>query len=233
MDYKKHYNLLMLKSKNRTDLSGYFERHHIIPRSMGGDNSDDNLTKLTGREHFLAHLLLAKMNPNHAGMTIAVLRMRGDYRRVINSKKYEWIKKSFSQRISDHHKKFASIVQNRPEVKDKHRQNTKNMWKNKEYAESVRNHNLGSKNPMYGKIVPLNVKNKTSISCGGKPFKVWKSIKIKNSSKLRISKYEKGDYVGEFVSKNEFEKVFGVWTSLIKKCLNKRTPQAMGFIFEY
>ena len=37
-----------------------FHIHHIIPKSMGGDDSEENLVKLTIREHLLAHLLLAK-----------------------------------------------------------------------------------------------------------------------------------------------------------------------------
>jgi hypothetical protein len=37
-----------------------FHIHHIIPKSMGGNNSKGNLVKLTIREHLFAHLLLAK-----------------------------------------------------------------------------------------------------------------------------------------------------------------------------
>lgn len=37
-----------------------FHIHHIIPKGMGGDDSEDNLVKLTIREHLFAHLLLAK-----------------------------------------------------------------------------------------------------------------------------------------------------------------------------
>ena len=42
------------------------EYHHIIPRCMGGSNQKDNLIKLSYREHFVAHLLLAKSFPKHA-----------------------------------------------------------------------------------------------------------------------------------------------------------------------
>jgi hypothetical protein len=42
-------------------LLGYTERHHIIPKSMGGDNSDDNLVWLTAQEHLDAHILLTNM----------------------------------------------------------------------------------------------------------------------------------------------------------------------------
>ena len=40
---------------------GYTEKHHIVPKFMKGSNSRKNLTKLTGREHFIVHLLLTKM----------------------------------------------------------------------------------------------------------------------------------------------------------------------------
>ena len=40
---------------------GYIEMHHIIPRSLGGNNSIENLVTLTAREHFICHWLLTKM----------------------------------------------------------------------------------------------------------------------------------------------------------------------------
>jgi hypothetical protein len=40
---------------------GYTERHHIVPRSLGGSNSASNISKLTAREHFIVHLLLVKI----------------------------------------------------------------------------------------------------------------------------------------------------------------------------
>lgn len=46
MDYEKHYNLLIERAKNRF-LEGYSERHHIIPKCMGGNDSKDNSYRLT------------------------------------------------------------------------------------------------------------------------------------------------------------------------------------------
>lgn len=40
---------------------GYVERHHIVPRSLGGDDSKSNLVYLTGREHIICHVLLTRM----------------------------------------------------------------------------------------------------------------------------------------------------------------------------
>ena len=39
---------------------GYVERHHIIPKCMGGGEAD-NLVYLTAKEHFVCHHLLTKM----------------------------------------------------------------------------------------------------------------------------------------------------------------------------
>lgn len=58
--YSKWYFDLMSKAQNQI-ITGYSERHHIIPKSLGGNNSDFNLILLTARQHFVAHQLLAKM----------------------------------------------------------------------------------------------------------------------------------------------------------------------------
>jgi hypothetical protein len=44
----------------------YTETHHIIPKSLGGKNTKDNLVALTAREHFICHLLLTRMNDSPA-----------------------------------------------------------------------------------------------------------------------------------------------------------------------
>ncbi len=36
------------------------EKHHIIPKSFGGNNSKDNVVRLTPREHFIVHRLLIR-----------------------------------------------------------------------------------------------------------------------------------------------------------------------------
>jgi hypothetical protein len=69
MDYKKIYNSLMssridMKDKRKLEKKNgnYFERHHIIPISLGGNKSyslrSDNIVLLTAREHYLAHRIL-------------------------------------------------------------------------------------------------------------------------------------------------------------------------------
>ena len=60
--YSKIYFSIISNAKSRTILpETYTEKHHIIPKSLGGNNSKDNLAVLTAREHFICHLLLPRM----------------------------------------------------------------------------------------------------------------------------------------------------------------------------
>lgn len=79
MDYQLHYENLISKHGivERPLNSTYYERHHILPRSLGGDNSSDNLVYLTGRCHLLAHWLLYKLTGD-AKMAMAFFMMRNN-----------------------------------------------------------------------------------------------------------------------------------------------------------
>jgi len=62
--YLNYYNLLILKAKNqqRIKVKGdEHQFHHIIPRSLGGNDDEANIVLLTYKEHKLAHRLLIKI----------------------------------------------------------------------------------------------------------------------------------------------------------------------------
>jgi hypothetical protein len=64
------YNKFIEKYKNQVvDNSVYTEKHHIIPKYLGGDNDISNLIKLTYRQHILAHLLLYRKYKNIEDLT--------------------------------------------------------------------------------------------------------------------------------------------------------------------
>ena len=75
--YTTCYYQIIERAKNRILHSSYFERHHIIPKSMGGSDKPDNIVKLTAKEHFICHRLLTKMTEgeNLIKMKRAVWRM--------------------------------------------------------------------------------------------------------------------------------------------------------------
>jgi hypothetical protein len=95
MNYKHHYDLLISRAKNR-DLSGqYVERHHILPRCMGGTDELENIAILTPEEHFVAHLLLAKIS-NTPNLWYAVLAMSVTSKTHVGCRKnkiYGWAKR--------------------------------------------------------------------------------------------------------------------------------------------
>jgi hypothetical protein len=60
--YTRWYNQLVEQARVRIlPRDVYTEKHHIVPQSLGGNNSIDNLVRLTAREHFVCHWLLTKM----------------------------------------------------------------------------------------------------------------------------------------------------------------------------
>lgn len=85
MDYKKHYDRLIDRAKNR-ELNGYVEKHHIIPRCMGGGDVEQNIAVLTAEEHFIAHKLLFKIHPTVKGLALALLLFTGNRWRDVNNK---------------------------------------------------------------------------------------------------------------------------------------------------
>lgn len=70
---KADYDILISKAKGRKKFP-YSERHHILPKSMGGQDSSDNLVYLTPSEHYRAHFLLWKIYQNKE-MALALWRM--------------------------------------------------------------------------------------------------------------------------------------------------------------
>jgi hypothetical protein len=85
---------------------GYVESHHIVPESMGGNDTLDNRVWLTAHEHLRCHLLLTEMCENNGHrhkMLLAATRMmnRQDSRRdrekllplQITQEEIDWLSK--------------------------------------------------------------------------------------------------------------------------------------------
>ena len=62
----------ILNTRGRFNCDGeYHERHHIVPKCIGGSNEKENLIDLYAREHFMAHKLLAQENPDNGKLIYA------------------------------------------------------------------------------------------------------------------------------------------------------------------
>lgn len=76
MDYARIYReFISDRLAKQPEAPTYFERHHILPRALGGGNESENLIRLTPEDHLFAHLLLAKIHGGH--MWAAALLMTG------------------------------------------------------------------------------------------------------------------------------------------------------------
>jgi len=110
MNYKRVYeSIIQRRLENPLSEGEYVEKHHIVPRSLGGDDNETNLIRLTAREHFICHALLAEMYEegtnewyklNHAFMMMKAESEDHGGHRYINSRLYELKRKDFSKVMS-------------------------------------------------------------------------------------------------------------------------------------
>ena len=114
MDYQKIYNDLIDKARslNRSKGQGlYLEAHHIIPKCLGGEGhqvewkTHPNIVLLTGREHFIAHLLLCEIYPTNSKLKHALWAMCNQQTKFqsrdlkITARMYEYIKQLNAQAL--------------------------------------------------------------------------------------------------------------------------------------
>lgn len=104
MNYLKIHNDIISRAQLRASsrkeanlILGYSERHHVVPRCMGGTNEKDNLVFLSAREHFIIHILLTKIYPNEGKLLYACQRLLyTKHNERLNGKTYECLRKKIS-----------------------------------------------------------------------------------------------------------------------------------------
>lgn len=203
MDYKKHYNLLIETRKDRNLLDGeYYETHHIIPKSMGGNNEPSNLIRLTAREHFIAHWLLWRIHQN-AEMAFAFycLTNMSKNQKVKSSRVYEESKLARRPFIVENNKKHHKGKK----LSKEHIENIREVFKNLIRTESHR-HNISESL----KNKPKSDTHKQKLSKSLKGYD-WTNHSVRNK---KISDSNSGEKNGR--AKNvqikeingEFSKIF-------------------------
>jgi hypothetical protein len=100
MDYSRIYIELIERAADRV-IEGYTEKHHVVPKCMGGDDKPHNLVALTPEEHFLAHQLLVKIYPKNNKLVYAA-NMMGATRK--GNKVYGWLRRKHALAVSKTHK---------------------------------------------------------------------------------------------------------------------------------
>ena len=195
MDYSHIYDKLIEKATGRLRPQGYTERHHILPRCMGGLDTKNNLVRLTAREHLLAHRLLDKIYPGNRKLFFALWSMltmkNSDMPRIQNSREYERAKIRLSIHMSniqtglkrpprtpEHTAKIVAANTGRissEETKDKIREARKLQICSIETRAKLSAAGSGENNPFFGKTHSAESRSKISennasskkVSCDG------------------------------------------------------------------
>lgn len=100
MNYQRIYDQLIDRAKNELRIKSkdvYYEKHHIIPKCLGGTNDKDNLVLLTAKEHFIAHKLLCEIYLTNSKLHYALWRMMNlqnhDHKRNYNIGSIEYTRR--------------------------------------------------------------------------------------------------------------------------------------------
>ena len=105
--YTAWYNRIIARAQSREIPECYTEKHHISPRSLGGDRSIAIVAILTAKEHFVCHLLLTKMVEGNArykmvkALTMIMgIKNIGEGRHIANSRWFEYARESNRRNIA-------------------------------------------------------------------------------------------------------------------------------------
>ena len=98
-------------------VDGYYELHHIVPRSLGGSDDKSNLVALTARQHFVAHWMLARAMGGSAARAFFMMSNFGKYG-TVNSTTYEKARKEYSKQVSRQMQEKPNV----PEFTEEHRE---------------------------------------------------------------------------------------------------------------
>ena len=209
MNYKRIHDQIIERAKGRI-LEGYKEKHHIIPKSLGG-GSGDNIVELTAREHFVIHWLLHLIYPESVSISRAFWLMccmknkKQKQRYIPSSRIYEYGKQVHAEYTSKQFKDRVFSEEHLKKLRTPKRLGRENMGK---YDKT------GINNPMHGKTHSDETKRKMSdtkhrkIASG--EIKYQKGRKFSESHKENIRsalkrRYEEGTIVNPMMGKKHSE----------------------------
>lgn len=112
MNYARIYEQLIRRASGR-ERHGYMERHHVVPKCMGGGDEKANIVYLSAKEHFVAHKLLVRIHPHVYGLwqaLIAMGRLSGFKARIFASERQRAaeLRRGFSYSADSREKMSAS-----------------------------------------------------------------------------------------------------------------------------
>ena len=199
----------------------YHERHHIKPKCLGGNDEEENLIDLFAREHFIAHKLLAKENPDNSSLVYAWSCMAfpnssAQDRYELSPEEYEEVRVALSNarkgksRSEEVKRKIGEKAKERykdPAYHERMRQIARDRCTDefkRKISERMKGKVSGESNPMFGRNHTEETKKKQSelkqgVYVGEKNPFYGKTHTEEAKEKIRIA--NKGNWAGE---KNPF-----------------------------
>lgn len=207
MNYQAIYDRIIERNRNTPKIKKQTEDHHIIPRSFAKlDGIEDidgawNRVNLPLREHFVVHLLLARIWRSHKvkGSKMAYAFNRMSFSGKYKSKDYAWLRLNYS--VSEETKMKISQSQSGKVFSVEHRENlSKSHIGKKRSPESVNASAAGHKgrkcsdetkskmsNAAKGRKNSTEAKAKMSSSHQGKTHSEETKLKMSESAKKQKS----------------------------------------------
>lgn len=203
----------------------YHERHHIIPRCMGGTNEKDNLIDLYAREHFEAHKLLALENPENNKLVyvwscMAFAKRDCQERYELTPEEYEDAKVAISRTSKG--RTFSD--ETRKKMSESAKARCTEEWK-RNVAERNKGRWAGENNPNYGNhnwAGENNPRYKNPL-CGKENGRAKSVIQLTKD----LNFIKRWDYISEaaiFLGKD---------ISNIISCCKYKIPSAYGYVWVY
>jgi hypothetical protein len=160
--YSKVYYSIIGMAESRDNIIGYSEKHHIIPKSLGGTDTIDNLVNLTAREHFICHWLLTKMCGDIVSCNKMIYALYCMRQRSKNHQRYS---NKITARVYENLKGKIVITD---EVRQKISKANVGKKKTDSYKQKMSEIMVGENNHFYGKTHDDATKVKISESLKGR-----------------------------------------------------------------
>ena len=224
MNYQNIYNQIIHRAQTR-QLEGYVEKHHIVPKCLGGSNSKNNIVQLTAREHFICHMLLCEIHPDNSKLKYALFLMSIGKQKA-KDKHYKISNRTY-ERLKIEHALFLTGAKQNNDTKEKKSNAMKNVWFSKTKEEiaviSAKRWNTRVKNGTNKQTEQH--KQKISILLKGRKI-TWDRKRDQPVSQYDLQL----NHIQDWVSISEAQRHIG---GDIQACCKGKQKTAGGFIWKY
>jgi hypothetical protein len=96
MNYLRIYNEFVADRRHK-EIEKPYDRHHIVPKCLGGTRTAENVIKLCFSDHLFAHLLLARIYGGKLAQAFRIMLNRAEashFRGKFTRQRYSWIREA-------------------------------------------------------------------------------------------------------------------------------------------